>query len=155
MKMGTYTFMACNLEKLVILNADCEIDETFAMMSGSRDTVIYGYTGSTAQIFAEKYNYQFVSLETQPDTTENTTESPNPVDIVLGDVDENGDLDILDVIVINKAILSQKILTESQAIRADVDANGIVDPTDSLNIMKKIVKLIDYFPVELDVEMPD
>ena len=155
MKMGTYTFMACNLEKLVILNADCEIDETFATMSGSRDTVIYGYTGSTAQIFAEKYNYQFVSLETQPDTTENTTESPNPVDIVLGDVDENGDLDILDVIVINKAILSQKILTESQAIRADVDANGIVDPTDSLNIMKKIVKLIDYFPVELDVEMPD
>ncbi|MDE7094670.1 MAG: dockerin type I repeat-containing protein, partial [Oscillospiraceae bacterium] len=62
--------------------------------------------------------------------------------VLEGDVDENGSVDILDVIAMNKAILGQKALTSSQQQAADLDKNGMVDTTDSLTLMKMIVGLI-------------
>lgn len=61
----------------------------------------------------------------------------------MGDVNLDGTVDILDIIAINKAILSQKVLTPEQARVADIDGNGIATPEDSLSIMNYIVKLID------------
>ncbi|MDE6776957.1 MAG: Ig-like domain-containing protein [Oscillospiraceae bacterium] len=60
----------------------------------------------------------------------------------LGDVDGNDVVDILDVISMNKAILSQKKLTSSQMKCADINADGIVDTKDSLMLMKMIVGLV-------------
>lgn len=62
--------------------------------------------------------------------------------VLAGDVDENGSVDIVDVIAVNKAILGQKILTDSQTKAADLDGNGMVDATDSLTLMKMVVGLI-------------
>ncbi|MDE6708528.1 MAG: family 16 glycosylhydrolase, partial [Oscillospiraceae bacterium] len=56
-------------------------------------------------------------------------------------------VDILDVITINKNILGQKTLSTQAFKNADVDSDGKVEPTDSLNIMKYIVKLIDKLPI--------
>ncbi|MDE7094213.1 MAG: leucine-rich repeat protein, partial [Oscillospiraceae bacterium] len=135
-KIGKCAFLLCNLETLLIDDYNCEIDESFATMSGSRDTVFIGYTGSTTQEFAETYGYEFQPLETQPQPDPDPTETTDVrEDIVFGDADGNGELDILDIIVINKAILGQKSLTKSQAVLADVDESGIVDTIDSLNIM--------------------
>ncbi|MBD5142016.1 MAG: hypothetical protein HDT22_00135 [Ruminococcus sp.] len=63
--------------------------------------------------------------------------------VKLGDISENGEVDVIDVIMINKSILGQKALTKSQSNSADVNKNGIVEPNDSLLIMKYIVGLIE------------
>ncbi|MBD5142184.1 MAG: glycoside hydrolase [Ruminococcus sp.] len=84
--------------------------------------------------------------DTKPDTTNNTTNTTD--DILYGDIDNNGSVDILDIIVINKTILGQRIMTADEAKRADVVVDGKVTPTDSLAIMRYIVQLIDKLPTE-------
>ena len=65
--------------------------------------------------------------------------------LVLGDVDASGDIDIMDVIKINKFILGSIELPAEQKLAADVDGNGVIDSTDSLNIIKRVVELISSF----------
>ena len=62
-----------------------------------------------------------------------------------GDIDANGTIDILDVIQLNKALFGKTSLTDAQAQTADVNHNGKPDFSDSLMIMRYIVKLIDDF----------
>lgn len=65
--------------------------------------------------------------------------------VLAGDVYIDGEIDILDVILINKAILGKEILTSEQTANADVDKDNTITPNDSLAIMKYIVKLISSF----------
>ena len=62
-----------------------------------------------------------------------------------GDINGDGTVDILDVIVVNKHLLGCKELDELQTKAADVDGNGIVESTDSLNILKYALKIIKRF----------
>ncbi|MCR4645925.1 MAG: dockerin type I repeat-containing protein [Oscillospiraceae bacterium] len=62
-----------------------------------------------------------------------------------GDVNENGRLDILDVIFVNKHVMIGETLTETQKQAADVNQNGSVDEIDSLMILKEVVGITkDY-----------
>ncbi|MBR0484397.1 MAG: DUF5620 domain-containing protein [Oscillospiraceae bacterium] len=61
---------------------------------------------------------------------------------IWGDADENGSVDILDVILINKTILGKDVLTEQGLANADLNMNEIPDNIDSLNTMKLIVGLL-------------
>ncbi len=58
--IGAYAFGDCtNLESITILNPDCEIFyDSLPINNGT----IYGYANSTAQAYAEKYGYNFVSI---------------------------------------------------------------------------------------------
>lgn len=60
-KIKQYTFSACeSLEKISITNKDCKIvDDQDTII---KTATIYGYTNSTTQEYAEKYNRSFVSL---------------------------------------------------------------------------------------------
>lgn len=60
---------------------------------------------------------------------------------ISGDVNTDGEMDILDVITINKAILGKEVLTDEQDKIADLNKNGKVDSTDALMLMKAIVGL--------------
>lgn len=84
---------------------------------------------------------------TEPDSTD-----PSQPDetIVWGDADENGKVNILDVISINRAIMGRDILTEQGKKNADVNQDDIPDSTDALNILKYIVGLLKVtdFPVK-------
>ncbi|MDE6776678.1 MAG: dockerin type I repeat-containing protein [Oscillospiraceae bacterium] len=64
-------------------------------------------------------------------------------EILKGDATEDGEVDILDVITVNKSILGQKIMSSSALKASDIDGDGIVSPNDSLAIMTYIVGLID------------
>ncbi|MBQ4466550.1 MAG: glycoside hydrolase family 9 protein, partial [Oscillospiraceae bacterium] len=64
---------------------------------------------------------------------------------VPGDVNGDGGVDIMDVILLNKYVLGVETLTDDQKKAADVDAGGEIDSTDSLNILKYVVELIDSF----------
>ncbi|MBO5104321.1 MAG: leucine-rich repeat protein, partial [Ruminococcus sp.] len=78
-------FMGCeSLEKITILNRECEIydfDDNGATISNGFkndkfyfDGTICGYENSTAQTYAEKYNYKFIALdEIETTTTTSTT----------------------------------------------------------------------------------
>ncbi|MDE5737878.1 MAG: dockerin type I repeat-containing protein [Oscillospiraceae bacterium] len=72
-----------------------------------------------------------------------TLEDEIEIPAVKGDATGDGEVDILDVIVANKAILGQKTLTSEQTQALDIDGNGIVDTTDSLAIMQYITGLTE------------
>lgn len=69
-------------------------------------------------------------------------------DVKYGDVNVDGDVDIMDVIMLNKNLLGGCTLTPEGKANADVDRDGTPSNTDSMNIMKYIVGLIDALPVK-------
>ncbi len=81
----------------------------------------------------------------QPTDPEPTVETPPKKDLThLGDVDESGKVDILDVITLNKSLMVGEKLSEQGKINADVDlSGGAPDETDALNILKYVVEIID------------
>ncbi len=68
-------------------------------------------------------------------------------DVLYGDVDCNNAVEILDVIELSQCLMGASTLSVQGAANADVDMNGSVNSTDTLNIMKYLVKLIDTLPV--------
>ena len=83
--------------------------------------------------------------ETAPKETESATEESAEDDIRLGDANGDGQIDILDVITINKAILGKEELSEKQLKAIDFNHNNMPDSSESLAIMKYIVGLITSF----------
>lgn len=84
-----------------------------------------------------------VPVESTPGDTEPTT----PNGVVYGDVNVDGSVDILDVIALNKYLLGSTSLDDAARANANVDNNKEIDSTDSLNILKCVVKMITL-PVE-------
>ena len=82
------------------------------------------------------------------ETTEKTTEGDSK--IVWGDADDNKEVDILDVITLNKALMGKDSLTEQGEKNADVDQNGKPESTDAMNILKYIVGMLKEsdFPIK-------
>ena len=138
-------FSCCSaLDTVIIKNPDCEIFDAKNTFSNTYDSriefysfngTIYGYEGSTAQAYAEKYERNFAFISSAPETSESEA-------ILLGDVSGDGEINILDVITINKAILGKEELTEAQIKAIDFNGNGKPDSEESLTLMKYIVKLI-------------
>ncbi len=82
---------------------------------------------------------------TEPVTDEQTDPKPTPGigATLLGDVDESGKVDILDVITLNKSLMIGEKLTDQGKVNADVDlSGGAPDEVDSLNILKCVVEII-------------
>ncbi|SDB21603.1 leucine-rich repeat domain-containing protein [Eubacterium oxidoreducens] len=67
-KIGRQSFNACdNLTKVTIWNADCDIYDVYTNeMTIASQATIAGYEDSTAQVYAEKYDYTFDSLGEEP-----------------------------------------------------------------------------------------
>ena len=97
--IGSYMLAGCtSLQSVVINNPKCRIYGGGYTISNSYDTdmeeysfsgTIYGYTGSTAQTYAEKYGYNFVSLdEPEVTTTAVTTDITTTYTTVTTDVTE-------------------------------------------------------------------
>ena len=90
------------------------------------DLMINGYEGSYAQIYAEKNNFIFNILE----------------EIILGDVNGDGKIDIDDVTLIQKYIANMQSFTEEQQKTADVTNDGKINIDDVTFIQKQIAGLI-------------
>ncbi len=88
---------------------------------------------------------------TEPVTDTDTVPTPDatePVEVRYGDTDVNGEVEILDVITLSKALLGGDGLSAQGQKNADVDRNGAVNSTDSLSIMKFLVHLVDALPIK-------
>ncbi len=66
-----------------------------------------------------------------------------------GDINQDNETTSEDALEILKIVVKLSGSTEQQDLAADVDGNGIVDATDALIVLKKVVKLIDKFPIEV------
>lgn len=115
-EIGYQSFFCCpDLEKITILNPDCEIDDTSGMgvticnsvrpndefdppsegfyEFGVYNGTICGYEGSTAHEFAEKHGYKFEALK-KPETTDN----------LKGDLNGDGLVNLKDVVLLRRYI---------------------------------------------------
>ena len=86
--------------------------------------------------------------------TNNSNNSESSNSNISGDVNLDGEVDILDVVYVNKVVLGKETLTEQEYKNADVDLNGYVEAIDALNIMKRVVKLIDNLPIVAESTEP-
>ena len=66
-------------------------------------------------------------------------------EIFMGDVNEDEEIGILDVIKLNQYILGARSLGCYSKSVADVDNSGVLDATDSLLILKEVVGLTEHF----------
>lgn len=77
-------FNSCTAaESITILNPECEIYDSYLTMYQFTGT-IYGYENSTAQEYAEKYEYNFSAIDAEPEVTtpEVTTAVTTSEDVV-------------------------------------------------------------------------
>ncbi|MDE7122722.1 MAG: leucine-rich repeat protein, partial [Oscillospiraceae bacterium] len=88
-----YAFSGCSsLESITILNKDCEINDSVSI---DKNATIYGYAGSTAEAYALKHEINFVEVE------ESTT-APTDTEILWGDANNDGEVNISDVVLMNR-----------------------------------------------------
>lgn len=68
-----------------------------------------------------------------------------------GDVNNDGSIDLHDVLLIQKHVAKSIVLTEEQAKKAEVSGDGVIAMEDVLLLQKYIAKLISTFPVEPEI----
>ena len=69
------------------------------------------------------------------------------IDVIYGDVDGNGKVNVIDANLIRKYVTKMVDFTEEQLIAADVDGNGRINIFDANFIRRYAAKLIVEFPV--------
>lgn len=97
------------LKELIILSTDCSIypsaDTIPAETSSSTAVTIKGYTGSTAQSYADTFGRTFVALDeagtTEPTDTTDPTDTTEPTDpdttiTLTPDINQDGNIDAVD-----------------------------------------------------------
>ena len=78
---------------------------------------------------------------TQPTGPTGPTEPPVAITYILGDTNEDGAVDLKDVLMIQNYQARVLTLTGSQFLAADVNADGLVNVDDALNIQKYLSKM--------------
>ena len=85
--------------------------------------------------------------DSSKDTPEDPKDEPGTDDLLYGDVNLDGEVDIMDVIALNKFLLGTGMLSDEAKTLADADQNKTLDASDSLNILKYVVALVSKLPV--------
>ena len=124
--IGMQAFINCNaLSNVIILNTGAKIYDranTFTNEKGEFSGVIKGYKGSTAEKYAQKYNYTFKTLAQ------------------LGDVNSDEYINAVDA----SSVLAYYAMTstnqdggynEDQKLAADVNHDGFINAVDASNIL--------------------
>lgn len=147
-EIGRWTFNACrSLESITILNPDCAIydeEKTICTDKNGFNGTIYGYEGSTAQAYAEKYGYSFEAI----------TEAPDLEPTLLGDANCDDNVDMADVVLLMQSLANPNKYglngSDENAISEQGMANGDVDKSsagitanDALRIQEYLLKKIN------------
>ena len=88
------------------------------------------------------------SAETPDEPVVTTTTEPTADESVrlLGDVDLDGRLTLIDVVYLSKAANDSIVLNDAQRQNADCNADGEVNGNDSITLLRFLVQLIDVLP---------
>lgn len=79
-------------------------------------------------------------------TAGNTTEL-TPTEILYGDINLDGKIDLTDAILLNKYCADAVKLSEQALLNADCDANGDTDMNDSIALLRFLVHIVNALPV--------
>lgn len=139
--IGVWAFESCSsLTSITIENPDCKISDYPRTICNGYDEerdefyftgTIYGYAGSTAEAYAQKFEDTFVALKDNSETAS-------------GDVNGDGILDISDTIFLARVVAEDTTMDMSNYHEENADANGdgTISAADTVMILKKIAKLI-------------
>ena len=123
------SFSNCtNLTSIVIPASVTNINGK-AFESCSSKLVIYGYTNSAANTYADVYQIKFVPIE----------------NIIIGDVDGDKEITIMDATQVQLHLAQLVELDESQSFAADTDKNGEISILDVTNIQLFLAGIITEF----------
>ncbi len=81
-------------------------------------------------------------------TTPTTPTTPSTGDVTYGDVNCDGDVNLLDVLALNRNLLTGEAITDQGKVNADVDLDGKPTAVDALNILKFTINLVKEFPIK-------
>lgn len=131
-KIGNYAFSVCDsLNSITIPASVTEIGEKIA--KAYTIVAIYGYTGSTAESYAKENGYYFF-----------------PLSNTVGDVNEDGVVNLMDAIALNKYLAGVISLTDSQLVAANcntADGTSNINDDDVTSLMRFVINLIPDLPV--------
>jgi hypothetical protein len=137
--------------------------ETYAGSGVQNNAIIFGYlTGEVPTKYEVNATKGVLSLGTAATTPVPTGTTPKPSDTtattpkpsgttvkveptVVGDVDDNGKVDIGDVILLSKYLVGTADLNAQQKANADTTKDGEVDVTDNFKIVQFIANIISQF----------
>ncbi len=126
-ELSNFAFENCStLKALTFENPNCVIEDDDKTIDS--DVVIYGYENSTAQAYAEKYRLQFVSLG----------ESTVKITDILGDVNNDGKLNVRDAAFIASALAQNNTNALSQ--NADYNQDEKTNVRDAAAIANFLAK---------------
>lgn len=128
--IGVYAFENCTaLTAVTIENSLCEISDSDTTISDT--ATIYGYTGSTAEAYANKYNRTFVPLDAEI--------------LRKGDVNGDGVVSVEDA-VLTLTMYARKSAgltvdcSDAQLAAADIDGDGNISVEDAVAILTYYAK---------------
>ncbi|MBE6852255.1 MAG: hypothetical protein E7505_02095 [Ruminococcus sp.] len=129
--INDYAFAHCSsLTSITVTNPECEIfDHEYTI---SDTATIYGYTNSTAEAYAEKYQKKFVSLCDKPITTPDITET------VYGDVDNNGVVNARDLMKLKQYLLL--IVDTEEVPNGDLNKDSKIDTNDMIKLIQLLLE---------------
>ena len=90
------------------------------------DTVIHGYKGSTAEVYANFYGLKFSAIEDE-DIYKN------------GDLNGDGKLETSDLVIMSKYIAGDYLFTQPQFKAADLNGDGKADVFDLVELRKALI----------------
>ncbi len=140
-EIGAEAFINCkSLTEVTVCGKDTAIGtEAFGCTSTFMATGQYSY------IFVHSTEEDFSVICNKNSAAESYAAQTGLHKSYFGDVTGDQNINILDVIALNKNILGKEMLTPAQQKCADVDRNGTPDAVDSLSVLKYIVGLLNHF----------
>ena len=106
------------LKNVIVMNPECGIEDALETLGGAPERCdVYGYEGSTAQEYARKYGYRFISIMLG-DTDRDKTVNASDASLILADY-------------ASSATGEGHILTVGKCVAADVNSDNAVDSSDA------------------------
>ena len=88
------------------------------------------------------------SSTTKTTTTTKTPVTAAPGDVLYGDINLDGKVELVDAVLLNKAAADVVALNNQQRANADCDVNNEVNANDAIVLLKFLVQIIDELPYQ-------